>query len=299
MKLNPDKIFAAIEAGGTKFVIAIGNTDEIKRKISIPTRDPDTTWREVLGFLNQTYTELPFSAIAMASFGPLDLNRNSVNYGRLTNTPKVGWQDAHMLAPLRSLNLPIALETDVNAAALGEALLGQGREQSTVAYVTVGTGIGAGIVKEGQILNGTTHPEIGHIPVPQDLNSDPFSGICPFHKNCLEGLASGKAIHARWDSNLNELEQDHPAYAIQARYLGYLCSSLMLCFSPDRILLGGGVMQSDSLLEKTRESCRAYLNGYPKRENLEQIIQRPAHEGTSALIGGFLLASRIMESTRY
>lgn len=298
MKQNPDKFFAAIEAGGTKFVIAIGNTDEIKRKISIPTRDPDTTWREVLAFLDQTYSEMPFSAIAMASFGPLDLNQNSVNYGRLTNTPKVDWQDAHMLSPLRSFNLPIALETDVNAAALGEALLGQGRGKNTVAYVTVGTGIGAGIVKEGQILNGTTHPEIGHIPVPQDINIDPFSGICPFHKNCLEGLASGKAIHARWGSNLADLEQDHPAYNIQAQYLGYLCSVLMLCFSPDKILLGGGVMQSESLLEKSRDSCFNYLNGYPKKENLEQIIKRPAHEGSSALLGGLFLADRLIKSTR-
>ncbi|MFX4227602.1 MAG: ROK family protein [Porticoccaceae bacterium] len=298
MKKNSDKLFAAIEAGGTKFVIAIGNTNEIKRKISIPTRDPDTTWRDALGFLKQTYLEMPFSAIAMASFGPLDLNEKSQNYGRLTNTPKAGWQDAHMLAPLRSFNLPIALETDVSAAALGEALLGQGRDKNTVAYVTVGTGIGAGIVRDGQILNGATHPEIGHIPLPQDINSDPFPGICPFHKNCLEGLASGKAIHARWSSNLNDLEQDHPAYAIQAQYLGYLCSVLMLCFSPDKILLGGGVMQSKSLLEKSRDSCFNYLNGYPKKESLEQIIERPAHEGTSALIGGFILADRLIKSTR-
>lgn len=294
LKKNPDKSFAAIEAGGTKFVVAIGNTNQIKRKISIPTRDPDTTWREVLAFLNHAYNEIPFSAIAMASFGPLELNASSVNYGQLTNTPKVGWQGVEMLAPLKQFNLPIALETDVNAAALGEAQLGKGQDKDTLVYVTVGTGIGAGIVRNGQILNGISHPEIGHIPVPQDTNRDAFAGICPFHKNCLEGLASGQAIHARWGSSLNDLEQGHPAYAIQAQYLGYLCSVLMLCFAPDKILLGGGVMQSASLLEKSRDYCFNYLNGYPKREYLGQIIERPAHKETSAILGGFVLASRLI-----
>ena len=284
--------FAAIEAGGTKFVVAAGNSQRIQNRVSIPTRDPKTTWSEVLSFLNQANTETPFSAIGLASFGPLELNPQSSNYGELGNTPKIEWQGENMLAPLRQFNVPISLETDVNAAALGEAMLGNGRGQNTIAYVTVGTGIGVGIVQAGQVFHGRSHLEMGHIPIPQDREKDPFPGICPYHKNCLEGLASGKAIHARWDSDLRELPNEHPAYDLQAQYLGYLCSTLILGYAPGRILLGGGVMQSERLLQKTRESCSAYLNGYPKAHNLESIIERPANEGSSALLGGFILANQ-------
>lgn len=282
--------FAAIEAGGTKFVVATGNTQKIQHKVSIPTRDPKTTWSEVLDFLEKASAETPFSAIGLASFGPLELNPQSASYGELGNTPKTEWQGTNMLEPLRQFNVPVSLETDVNAAALGEAMLGNGRSHNTVAYATVGTGIGVGIVQGGNVFHGSFHLEMGHMPVPKDSEQDPFPGICPYHKNCLEGLASGKAIHARWGSDLRGLANEHPAYDIQAQYLGYLCSTLILGYAPDKILLGGGVMQSDYLLQKTRESCSGYLNGYPRAQNLEEVIERPAHDGASALLGGFILA---------
>ncbi len=284
--------FAAIEAGGTKFVVATGNAQRIQNRVIVPTRDPKKTWSEVLSFLNQSHAETPFSGIGLASFGPLELNPESASYGALGNTPKTEWRGVNMLEPLKRLDVPVALETDVNAAALGETMFGSGDNQHTVVYVTVGTGIGVGIVQAGRVFHGCSHMEMGHIPVPQDHEKDPFPGICPYHKNCLEGLASGKAIHARWGSDLRDLATGHAAYNLQAQYLGYLCSSLILGYAPNKIILGGGVMQSELLLQKTRESCSAYLNGYPKAYNLESIIERPAHEGISALLGGFILADQ-------
>jgi len=282
--------FAAIEAGGTKFVVATGNSQRIQNKVSIPTRDPNTTWTEVLNFLNQANSETPFSAIGLASFGPLELNPETPNYGAMGNTPKTNWQGVNMLEPLKQFDVPVSLETDVNAAALGETMLGNGKDQNTVVYVTVGTGIGVGIVQAGQVFHGSSHLELGHIPIPQDHEKDPFPGICPYHNNCLEGLASGKAIHARWGSDLRDLATEHAAYDLQAQYLGYLCSALILGYAPDKILLGGGVMHSEYLLQKVRQFCCSYLNSYPRAYNLKNIIGRPAHEGASALYGGFILA---------
>jgi fructokinase len=289
---DSNKVFAAIEAGGTKFVVAIGNHNKVTRKATFPTRDPKKTWGEVLDFLTQAYSDTPFSAISLASFGPLELNRNSSTYGQIGSTPKIEWQGTDMLAPLRQFNVPLCLETDVNASALGEATLGNGANHNMVAYVTVGTGIGVGIVMEGRILGGNAHLEIGHIPIPHDPVQDPFPGTCPFHKNCLEGLASGTALYARWGRQLSELGLDHPAYELEAKYLGHLCSFLVLGYAPDKIILGGGVMESDYLLDKTRQYCANYLNNYPKTLDVEKLIDPPAYRGDSALLGGFVLANQ-------
>ena len=288
-------IYGAIEAGGTKFVVAVGNAAGVLATTTIPTGKPATTLPAAAQFLREQGEHRGgLSGIGVASFGPVNLNRRSPNYGCMEKTPKPHWSGVDMLAPLRPLGAPIALETDVNAAALGEALAGRGIGKRVVAYVTVGTGIGVGVAVDGKAHNGLSHPEIGHIPVPQDRTADPYPGHCPYHGNCLEGLACGPAIKARWGRSLSELEPEHPAYDLEAGYIATLCLSLMLSFSPDMILLGGGVMQAEGLLQRIRDQVFKGLGGYlsyaSHREDLDAIIAEPQFTGHAAIIGCFLMA---------
>jgi fructokinase len=299
--MSEDAIYAAIEAGGTKFVCALGRADgTLLERVRFPTRDPDSTLAEASAFFDaaaQRHGAL--RALGIASFGPLELDPQAARYGRLLRTPKPGWHDVDLLAPFAGLRLPIALDTDVNAAALAESVWGAGRGPDgapleCMVYVTVGTGIGGGVVVHGRTLRGLMHPELGHVPPrrhPDDLG---FAGVCPHHGDCLEGLASGPAIVARLGHELGNASQHHPIWDIEADYLGQLCAQLALTVSPQRIVLGGGVMQHARLFAPIRARTRHWLGGYLARHAVEDgidgYIVAPGLDDRSGILGALLLA---------
>ena len=243
--------YGALEAGGTKMVLAVmdeeGNTVS---RISVPTRTPDETMPAMLDY----YRGFSLAALGIGCFGPLDLNPASETYGSITMTPKLPWRDYPILSVFeKELSIPAAIDTDVNGAALAEAELGAARGTSVSLYVTVGTGIGGGLIMNGKPVHGLMHPEIGHIsvvPAPEDPSPD---GFCPYHAHCLEGLAAGPAIEKRWGQSAKELPPDHPAWDLESGYLAQLCAAALLSFSPERIILGGGVMQQKFLFDSIRE----------------------------------------------
>lgn len=294
-------VYAAIEAGGTKFVCALATADgTLLERTRFSTRSPHDTLAEARAFFDAASTRHgPPRALGIASFGPLELDPASPRYGRLLRTPKPGWHDADLLAPFAALEIPIALDTDVNAAALAETAWGAGRDRDgapldSVAYVTVGTGIGGGAVIHGRTLRGLLHPELGHIHPrrhPDDLD---FAGICPHHGDCLEGLANGPAIVARLGHELGDASPDHPIWGIEADYLGQLCAQLALTLSPQRIVLGGGVMQHDRLFAPIRARTQHWLGGYIARHQVEggidDYIVRPKLGDRSGILGALLMA---------
>src|SRR6202789_4188179 len=249
------RFFGAVEAGGTKFVVAIGNDrGEILAQERFPTADPRSTLANMHAFLRQQAPAFgTLAAIGLASFGPVELDKDCARYGFIARTPKAGWSGTDMLAGLaREFRCPIGFDTDVNAAALAEHRWGAARDVGNLVYLTVGTGIGGGVIVDGVPLHGLLHPEIGHIHPrrhPLDVN---FAGVCPFHGDCLEGLASGPAILARCGADLPHLDAAHPQCEIQADYLGQLCAQLVLTLSPQRIVMGGGVMTQTRLFPVIR-----------------------------------------------
>lgn len=295
-------IYAAIEAGGTKFVCALGTADgTLLERTRFPTRDPGDTLAEARAFFDAASQRIGRPhALGIASFGPLGLDPRREDYGRLLRTPKLAWRDADLLAPFASMGIPIALDTDVNAAALAEATLGAGHDADghvvdSLVYVTVGTGIGGGVVVHGRTLRGLMHPEIGHLrprPHPADAG---FAGVCPHHGDCFEGLASGPAIETRLGHDLQAAVPEHPIWDIQADYLGQLCAQLTLALSPQRIVLGGGVMQQARLFPMVRKNTQSWLAGYLARTELdtgiETYIVPPALGEDSGIVGGLLLAA--------
>lgn len=297
-----EHVYAAIEAGGTKFVCALGTADgRLLERVRFPTRDPEATLHDALTFFRDTAQRHGAPrALGIAGFGPLELDPHSPRYGRLLRTPKLAWRDADLLAPFRALGIPIALDTDVNAAALAEATWGAGRDASgrpldCVVYVTVGTGIGGGIALHGRTLRGLLHPEIGHIYPRRHPDDAGFAGVCPHHGDCLEGLANGPAIVARLGHELGDAPHDHPIWAIEADYLGQLCAQLVLTLSPQRIVLGGGVMQHARLFAPVRERTRHWLGGYIARDAVETDIDRyivpPGLDDRSGILGALRLAT--------
>ncbi|WP_309120059.1 ROK family protein [Paenibacillus sp.] len=251
--------FGAIEAGGTKFVCGIGNqAGEIEERVQFPTGRPEETLERASAF----FRGRDVAAIGVGSFGPLDLDRESPTYGCVTTTPKPGWSGYDFVGTLRSaLDVPIGFDTDVNAAALGEATWGAAQGLNSCAYYTIGTGIGVGVYVEGRLVHGLVHPEAGHV-LTRRHPKDEFAGICPYHGDCLEGLAAGPALQARWGVNGSELPADHPAWEIEAYYLGQSIAGTMLTLSPKKVILGGGVMKQDHLFPLIRMEVRKSLNGY-------------------------------------
>ena len=283
--------YGALEAGGTKMVLAVmdeeGNTVS---RISVPTRTPDETMPAMLDY----YRGFSLAALGIGCFGPLDLNPASETYGSITMTPKLPWRDYPILSVFeKELSIPAAIDTDVNGAALAEAELGAARGTSVSLYVTVGTGIGGGLIMNGKPVHGLMHPEIGHIsvvPAPEDPSPD---GFCPYHAHCLEGLAAGPAIEKRWGQSAKELPPDHPAWDLESGYLAQLCAAALLSFSPERIILGGGVMQQKFLFDSIREKTLELLNGYiPARllGHLDNVIVEPGLGTASGITGAYLLA---------
>ncbi|MEQ9316713.1 MAG: ROK family protein [Henriciella sp.] len=288
-------MLAGIEAGGTKFICAVAEHPAyIRDRIEIPTTTPAETFAKVRDFLS---AQRSISAIGIAAFGPVDLDKGSRTFGHVLNTPKPGWTGANYKAAFAGFNVPIRIETDVSGACLGEYLHGAGQRLKTLAYVTVGTGIGAGIVQHGEIRNGAGHYEMGHIAVWQDIQSDPFRCHCPFHEDCLEGLASGPAIKARWGKSLSELGPGHVGFALEADYLAQLALAITLMHRPDAIIFGGGVMQTPDLLNALRRETANRLGGYlaDKRliGDLSAYIVPPALGGNAGITGALALARSV------
>ena len=290
---NP--LFGAIEAGGTKFVCAVGDASgRLLFEGRIPTEDPTSTFARVFEFFRSAEGMFgPLRAIGLASFGPLDLNPMSRRYGHVLGTPKAGWTEFDVRGVIAAeFDVPVGFDTDVNAAALAEARWGRGIGSPCIVYVTVGTGVGAGLVYHGASFLGVTHPEMGHIHVrrhPQDLH---FAGVCPFHGDCLEGLASGSAIMARKGQDLSAVPRDDVVWEMEADYLGQLCAQLVVTVSPHRILLGGGVMQQVQLFPTISARMRHWLGGYIQSAEVQSddFISPPGLGAQAGVKGALALA---------
>jgi fructokinase len=258
-------LLGGIEAGGTKFVCLVGTgPDGVRAETRFPTRTPEATLRQAIEFFReQRELHGPVAAVGIASFGPIDLDRRSPTYGCITSTPKPLWARTDMVGPVReALGVPVGFDTDVNAAALSEARWGAAQGLDTFVYLTIGTGIGGGGLVNGALMHGLVHPEMGHVRIPHDLAADPFPGVCPFHGDCLEGLASGTAMQARWGRSAEGLPDDHPAWPLEARYLALAVANLICTLSPQRIVMGGGVMDRRALFPLVRREVQALLSDY-------------------------------------
>ena len=290
--------FGGIEAGGTKFVCAIGTGPEhIESIVKFPTTNPTQTLDQAVDFFKKSST--PLSAIGIASFGPIDLHPSSPTYGRITTTPKPGWQNTDIVGRLESASgLPVAFDTDVNGAALAEHRWGAAQSDDTFVYLTIGTGIGGGGMVGGKLIHGALHPEMGHMPLPRDPERDPFSGICPYHGDCFEGLAAGPAIEARWGVRGEQLGADHPAWQLEAHYLALGLMNIITILSPTKIILGGGVMQQPNLFELLRHEVQSLLNGYIQAPQLfsgiDEYIVPPALGNQTGVLGAIALAQMFL-----
>jgi len=296
MKSSPfGDLYAGIEAGGTRFVCAVGSSPEnLRDRHEFRTATPDETLEEVIFFLKREKQQNSLRAIGIASFGPLDLRPESGTYGFITGTPKPGWSNIDIKGRIQdALDVPVFIDTDVNGAALAESIWGASRGLDTSIYLTVGTGIGGGGLIEGRLMHGDSHPEMGHLRIPQNPAEDPFPGSCPFHGNCLEGLASGYALQQRWRKPAESLPADHPAWHLEARYLACGIANLVCTLSPQIIILGGGVMKKRGLIEAVRELTVELLNGYirsPRFSTPERYIVAPALSSLSGVLGAIALA---------
>ena len=297
--MSPNPSFAAIEAGGTKWRIAVGAGVKQSSRIEIETREPDETLDEVLAFIErEVELQGPLAGFGIGSFGPLGIDPAMPDYGVIGRTPKPNWKDVDLKAIARRLDVPYQIDTDVNAAALGE-LDARAPLQGKLIYVTVGTGIGGGVAERGTISSGIDHPEMGHVPV-RRVAGDDYPGCCPFHRDCLEGLASGPAIEARWGADLSALGSDHEGLPLIAHYLGQLVVSLTLVMAPRKIIIGGGVSQAPGLLDQIQQEAHRqlgrYLSRYDELDSLISLVQGPMLGSNSGLHGAFLLAHQAAQA---
>jgi fructokinase len=304
------RLYGGIEAGGTKFVCAVGTgPDDTRAEVQFPTTTPEETIGRVLDFLNPFQAESPLGdkslltggsseelvAVGISSFGPVDLHPDSPTYGFITSTPKPGWANTDFAGVVqRSVGLPVGFDTDVNGAALGEHRWGAAQGLDTFLYLTVGTGIGGGGMVGSKLMHGMVHPEIGHIRLPRDPDADPFPGVCPFHGDCLEGLANGPALEARWGQRGETLPADHPAWPLEAHYLALALVNLICILSPQRIILGGGVMKGPHLFPLIRAKVLELLNGYVQApellDDIDSYIVPPDLGGRAGVLGALALA---------
>ena len=286
-------MYGAIEAGGTKFVLSVGNEAlEIIDQLTIPTVSPEETMPLVVEFFKRFEKNL--LAIGIGSFGPIDVNPESSTYGFITQTPKLKWRNYDFLGNIQKAfpNVKTAWTTDVNASAYGEYAVRDGVEN--LVYYTVGTGVGGGGVKQGKFVEGISHPEMGHIPVKKHAD-DSFDGHCPSHGDCLEGLASGPAVEARLGKSAKDVPADDPYWDIQAYYIAQSAYTTTLLLAPEMIIYGGGVMKVEGLLEKVRLAFDKLNQGYMSTPDLEKYIVSPKLEDSAATIGCFAMAKELMK----
>lgn len=281
-------LYGLVEAGGTKFVLGIAHgPDEVLATTRIPTTTPDET---IAAMSNWLAGQGPLVAVGVATFGPVEVDRTSPQWGHILATPKAGWSNTNLVGPLvQRLGCPVGLDTDVTAAALAEYRWGAGQGQPSVLYFTIGTGVGGGAVIGGKPLAGISHPEMGHIRLPLHPEDVGFGGVCPFHGTCLEGLASGPAIKARYGVSLSELPGDHIGHEVVAWYIAQAVVTAQAMFEPGRIVLGGGVMDTPGLIDRVRCTAERLGNGY-YRSRAGEIVTLPGLGERSGLLGALALA---------
>ena len=291
--MSQTALYGGVEGGGTKFVCAVGDEDgRIFEEVTFPTTTPAETLARTITFF-QKFPAL--QAIGVGSFGPVDPRPGSPTWGFITTTPKPGWQQTDVAGALkRALGVPVAFDTDVNAAALGEKRWGAAQDVDDFIYLTIGTGIGGGGVINGALMHGLLHPEMGHLRLPHDWETDPFPGICPYHGDCLEGMASGPAIERRWGRPGHELPPDHPAWDLEAHYLALGLVNILLTLSPERIIMGGGVMKQRQLFPKMRRAVQDLLADYVQHpaiiDEIERYITPPGLGDRAGVLGALALA---------
>lgn len=292
--MSADEFYGGIEAGGTKFVCAVGTgSGEILDQVRFPTSTPEATLRQAIDFFRSQRAFV--LSVGIGSFGPVDLDPTSPSFGHITTAPKPGWQDIDIAGYVREhLGVPTRLDTDVNAAAFGEYRWGAAQGLDTFLYLTVGTGIGGGGMAGGRLLHGLVHPEMGHMRIPHDWKQDPFPGVCPHHGDCLEGLATGPAIERRWGVQGSDLPRDHPAWQLEALYLSLGLANLIYVISPQRIILGGGVMHQAQLFASIRHQVQVLLAGYVQApailKQIDAYIVPPALGDKAGVLGAIALA---------
>ncbi|MCP4537187.1 MAG: ROK family protein [Chloroflexi bacterium] len=293
--------WGGIEAGGTKFVCAVGTgPDDVRAEVRFPTTTPAETIGQAIEFFRQKQAKEPLAAVGIVSFGPVDPNPNSSTFGYITTTPKPGWAHTDFAGSVReALGVPVGFDTDVNGAALSEHRWGAAQGLDTFVYLTIGTGIGGGGIVDGQLIHGLMHPEMGHFLIPHDWERDPYPGFCPYHGDCFEGLAAGPALEARWGQRGETLPADHQAWSLEAHYIALGLMSIICVLLPQRVILGGGVMEQSELFPLVRQEVQELFNGYLQvPEILEQIddyIVPPGLGNRAGVLGAIALAQRITE----
>jgi fructokinase len=282
-------VYGGIETGGSKWECAVGTApDDLRAAVTIPTTTPAETIEQTVAFFER---EGPVDAIGIGSFGPVDRHLASPTWGHITTTPKPGWANTDVGQEIRRrLAVPVAFDTDVNAAALGERRWGAAQGLDTFCYITVGTGIGGGGMVGGQLLHGLVHPEFGHMRIPHDREADPFPGVCPYHGDCLEGLASARAIEGRWGRPPQELDGAEAVWELEATYLALGLVSVICVLSPERIVLGGGVMRQPRLLPLVQREVRRLMNGYMEMPTDGGLVTLPGLGSRSGVLGALALA---------
>ncbi len=283
-------LIGGIEAGGTKMVCAVGDeSGKVMDRVSFPTRQPEETFRDLIDY----FKGRDIQALGVGCFGPLDLNKDSKTYGYITKTPKKGWEYCDVVGTLKNaLNVPVGFDTDVNGAVLGEGTWGAAKGAESAIYITVGTGVGVGVYVNGGLLHGLVHPEAGHMLLGRHPE-DEYVSCCPYHKNCMEGLASGTAVSGRWGKKGVELADRDEVWELEAFYIGQAIANYVLAYSPQKIILWGGVMHQEKLFDMVRREAKNMLNGYIPHDmilnSMEEYIVPPALGEDPGIMGAIKL----------
>jgi len=291
-------LYGGIEAGGTKFVCAVGTgPDDLRDEIRFPTTTPDETLGCVIEYFREQNDKEPLAAIGIGSFGPLDPRKGSSTYGYITSTPKPNWVNTDFVGAIKNVfDLPVGFDTDVNAAALGEQRWGAAQRLSDFIYLTIGTGIGGGGMTNGRLMHGLIHPEMGHVFIPHDIKKDPYEGHCLFHKDCFEGLASGPALKDRWGVSAEDLAPGHRAWDMEAGYIAAALVNYICALSPQRIIIGGGVMEQKDVIILVRDKVKKMLNDYVQApeimEGIDNYIVLPGLGNQAGILGAIALAQQ-------
>lgn len=288
--------YGGLEAGGTKFVCAVGSgPDDLGEEVRFATTTPAETMAQAVAYFAEQHHRSPLQAIGVSSFGPVEPNPAAPDFGYITTTPKPHWHMTNVVGPLQQgVGVPVGFDTDVNGAALGEFRWGAAQGLDTFVYLTVGTGLGGGGMVGGKLIHGLMHPEMGHMPLRRDPAVDPYPGYCVYHGDCFEGLVCGPAIEARWGKSARELPVDHPAWDLEAQYLALGLVNIILVLSPQRIIVGGGVMDQRHLFPRVRRKVQSLLNGYIQkrelREAIDDFIVPPGLGNRAGVLGAIALA---------
>ncbi len=294
-------LFGGIEAGGTKFVCAVGTgPEDLRAEVRFPTTTPEECISQAIAFFREQAQREPLAALGIASFGPVDPNPKSPTFGYVTTTPKPHWAHTDFVGPIsQALGVPIGFDTDVNGAALGEYRWGAAQGLDTFVYLTIGTGLGGGAMVNGKLLHGLMHPEMGHMPIPHNWDADPYAGFCPYHGDCWEGLSAGPALEGRWGVRAYNIPPEHPAWELEAHYLALGLVNIICTLSPQRIIMGGGVMDQQHLFPLIHNNVYSMLNGYIQSrqllENMDSYIVPPGLGNQAGVLGAIALAEAALQ----